>query len=73
MANKELANQRKHGCMHEIYAWNDLGTPTSAGIIKCLCPQLTIVNDSGNIVNVTLAAGSTGCAFDAPYSVNKYR
>ena len=28
MANKELANQWKHGCMHGMYAWNDLGTPT---------------------------------------------
>ena len=29
MANKELANQWKHGCVHGMYAWNDLGTPTS--------------------------------------------
>ena len=28
MANKELANQWNHGCMHGMYAWNDLGTPT---------------------------------------------
>ena len=25
----ELANQWKQGCMREIYAWNDLDTPTA--------------------------------------------
>ena len=43
------------------------------GMIKYLRPQLTIVNDSGSLVNVTFATGSTGCAFDAPYSVDQYR
>ena len=28
MANKELATQWKHSCMHGMYAWNDLDTPT---------------------------------------------
>ena len=32
MANKELANQWKHGYMHGMYAWNDLGTPTYGGL-----------------------------------------
>ena len=34
MANKELANQWKHGCMHGMYAWNDLGTPTAFSGIR---------------------------------------
>ena len=40
MANKELANQWKHGCMHGMYAWNDLGTPTpvsSTALIGATC------------------------------------
>ena len=27
-STKKLANQWKHGCMHGMYAWNDLGTLT---------------------------------------------
>ena len=51
MANKELANQWNHGCMHGMYAWNDLGTPTILPLAVHRFMSIVIINHRKEALN----------------------